>query len=75
MDVNKILTELREEREQGRRGRAPVWLRRGSTTKLPGPPRGGGGGGGPATPTYPRPRLEDIPTRRRGPVGNSDLKG
>jgi hypothetical protein len=88
MDAFKILAELRNERDQieetisslerpSRRGRAPAWLRRGRTTKPPGSPRGGGdssGGSGPATPAYPRPRLEDMPTRGRRTPPNPELK-
>jgi hypothetical protein len=90
MDVSKILAWLRLEREHveesivslerlagRRRGRPPAWLRdpkrRG---RLPGGGGSGtaGGGSGTPLPAYPRPRLEDCPTRRRRTPGNPELK-
>jgi hypothetical protein len=88
MDVFKILAELRQEREQveesivslerlaaGKRGRFPAWACAHKPRGRPPTGSGAGSGGGTPFPSYPRPRVEDCPTRRRRTPGNPDLKG
>jgi len=60
-----------------RRGRTPGWLRefmrrRGGSTGQGG--SGGPGGSGTPLPSYPRPRIEECPTRKRNTPLNPDLK-
>jgi hypothetical protein len=84
MNLSKLLAQLRKERDQideeifglERLARGPHRRHRSTTGRGGSGNAGGNRGGGSGNPlaSYPRPLLEDCPTRKRNTPRNPDLK-